>query len=246
MAVTPVVRSVIVLMILVLGNAVAPFSMAHGDLQERIEAITVQILSNQASPELWLHRADLNRQHGDFSAARSDLDRAAQLKPGWAVAHLQLARISFESGQFVDCERAATECLALEPSNADALVLRARSLVLLGKLERVVADYDAVLNSTNSAAPMPDIYLERARALAELQRWDDAIRGLDAGMARLGATPSLALPAIEYEWKRGDFDSALARLERARGFFSEKGYAKLRAEIFMQRAGTQQGPPRNL
>ncbi|MEI6808090.1 MAG: tetratricopeptide repeat protein [bacterium] len=245
MAATRVVGQVIILMVFIAGSAVTPFAMAHGDLQERIAAITVQILANQAAPELWLQRADLNRQHGDFSAARSDLDHATQLKPGWAAVHLQLARISFDSGQFVDCEQAATECLKLESSNIDARVLRARSLVQLGKLERVVADYDVVLNSTNSAAPMPDLYLERARALAGLQRWDDAIRGLDAGMARVGATPALALPAIEYERKRGAFGAALARLERARGFFSEKGYGKMRVEILQQRDSEQPAPPNN-
>jgi tetratricopeptide (TPR) repeat protein len=123
----------------------------------------------------------------------------------------------------------------MEPSNADALVLRARAQVQLGEPARAIADYDAALNATNAAAELPDLYLERARALAGMKRWEDAIRGLDAGMKRLGATPSLAFPAIEYERQRGAFDAALTRLESAKGFFSAASYGRLRTEILKQK-----------
>jgi tetratricopeptide (TPR) repeat protein len=213
-------------------------AFAHGDLHERIAAVTAQIQTNPASPGLWLQRADLHRQHGEFAAAKNDLDHAAQLKPGWPAAHLQRARISFDTEKFSDCELAATACLNLEPTNADALVLRARSLVQLKEFTRAAADYDAVLDATNSAAPLPDLYLERARAHAAVENWDAAIHGLDAGMKRIGATPSLALPAIEFERQRGAFDTALERLDRAKGFFNDGSYTRLRGEILKQ-AGRQ-------
>jgi predicted Zn-dependent protease len=211
-----------------------PRAAAHGDLHERIEALTSQILTNQSAPELWLLRADLRRQHGEFAAALTDLDHAARLKPRWAAASLQRARICYDSEQFPATIRAASDCLQLTPANADALVLRARARIRLKKFARAAADYDAVLNATNSPPPLPDLYLERARAQAELQRWDDALRGLDAGMARLGATPSLAFPAIEYERQRGAFDAALERLTRAKNFYNAESYARLRAEILNQ------------
>jgi tetratricopeptide (TPR) repeat protein len=208
---------------------------AHGDLHARIEAISAQILTNQASSALWLQRADLNRQHGALDAAREDLNHAIRLRPDFAAVHLQRARIDFAAAQFPECVHAATECLAMEPSNADALVLRARAQVQLGEPACAIADYDDVLNATNAAAVLPDLYLERARALAGMKRWDDAIHGLDEGMKQLGATPSLAFPAIEYERARGAYDAALSRLERARGFFSEASYGRLRAEISRQK-----------
>jgi tetratricopeptide (TPR) repeat protein len=207
---------------------------AHGDLHERIAAVTAQIQTNLANPDLWLLRADLHRQHSEFDDALTDLDHAAQLKPDWAAAHLERARLCFDTAKFPECEHAASECLKLDPTNPDALVLRARSFAQLKEYSRAAADYDAVLNVTNSAAPLPDLYLERARAQAAVENWDAAIHGLDAGMKRLGATPSLALPAIEYERARGAFDAALERLERAKGFFNEESYAKSRAEIMVQ------------
>jgi tetratricopeptide (TPR) repeat protein len=234
MITVPIFRRMIVALAILASCAFTPCLRAHGDLHERIATLTAQILTNQAVPELWLQRADLNREHGEYDAAISDLDRAAQLRPGWSAVPLQRARISYDTGKFAGCELAATDCLKLDPANADALVLRARAFVQMGKPALAIADYDAVLNATNSAASLPDLYLERSRALASLKRWDEAIAGLDAGMKRLGSTPSLALPAIDYERQRGHFDAALARLAQARKFFSEESYNQLRTEILQQ------------
>ncbi len=226
-------RPTVVLIFSVLGFFPAPVG-AHGDLHDRIEVVSAQILTNQTAPELWLLRADLQRLHGEFAAAGKDLDQVMQLKPGWTPAFLLRARLDFDLEKFSECEAAATACLKLQSACDDALVLRARARVHLGKLQTAVADYDTVLKATNATAPPPDLYLERARALAALKRWDDALEGLDAGMKRLGATPSLALPAIDFERQRGEFDKALARLEQARKFFNAEGYAKMRAEILEQ------------
>jgi len=228
------VKPSIVALMFATGCILTPNALAHGDLDERIAAVSAQLVTNSTAPELWLQRADLNREHGDYPAALADLAHAAQLRPNWTAVSLQRARIWYDDGKFSQCEYAATECLKLKSNNADALVLRARALVQLGKPARAIADYDTVLNATNSAAPLPDLYLERARALASLKRWDEAIAGLDAGMKRLGSTPSLALPAINYERQCGHFDAALARLEQARKFFSGESYNQLQTEILQQ------------
>lgn len=224
----------LIFLVIVAGCNFAPRASAHGDLHDRIAALSAQLGTNAGNAELWLQRADLQRQHEDFPAALADLEHVQQLKPDWPATALQRARIQFDAKNFSACETAATDCLKLEPGNADARVLRARSLVQLGKPELAVADYDAVLNATNTAAPLPDLYLERARALAVQERWAEAIRGLDAGRQRLGDTPSLALPAMAYERQRGDIAAALARLEQARRFFDAQAYAALRAELLKE------------
>lgn len=215
-------------------SGAAQHATAHGDLHERIVALTGQLRTNRTNPDLWLRRADLHRQHGEFKSAQADIGKAARLRPAWAATSLQRARVFSDMGKLPDAISAATDCLKLDSSNADALVIRARALVRLNKSAPAIADYDAVLNDTNSAPPLPDLYLERARAQAELKRWDDAIRGLDAGVSRIGATPSLALPAIGYERQRGNFTAALERLERAKSFFNADSHARLREEILKQ------------
>lgn len=205
--------------------------VAHGDLHDRILALSAQLTTNQTEPELWLRRADLNRQHGDFAAASNDLAQAAALRPGWPPVALQRARIAFDMSDFSGCIRAATECIQAKPFRDEALMLRARSLVGLKQFADAVADYNTLLAGTNFSYSLPDLYLERARAQAALQRWADAVRGLDEGIARLGLTPALALPAIDYERQRGAFAAALQRLERSQPFLAAADFARIRSEL---------------
>ncbi len=216
-----------------LASATPPAG-AHGDLHERIRALSQQIQTNAGAAGLWLERADLNRQHGDVISARADAVVAARIKPDWPATLLEQARIEFDAAQLSSAADFATGCLELAPAIADALVIRARCGAALGKYAAAVTDYNRVLTLTNGPRPVPDLYLERARAQAALGRLEDAVRGLDEAIARIGATPSLALPALEYERARGDFDAALARAGRARKFFSAEMFHALRADILLQ------------
>ena len=223
---------------LIVSLSLASPAHAHGDLHERIAALSAQISTNQNDATLWLQRADLERQHAEFSTAQTDLDHAAQLRPGWASVALQRARLAFDCGNFPATIRAAGDCLQLDPTNADAFVLRARSRGRLHQLEPAIADYDAVLNRTNAAAPLPDLFLERARAQVEIKNFAAASAGLDDAMRQFGETPSFALPAIEYDRQRGAFTNALARLERAEKFFDRESFLALRGEIHLQAGRT--------
>lgn len=204
---------------------------AHGDLHERIQTLTQQLQTNAGNADLWLQRADLNRQHGDYLLATADASEASRLRPDWPAAVLERARIEFDTGTPAAAAASATACLQLDAANPDALILRARCRTQLGQLAGAVADFNRALAPTNGPRPLPDLYLERARAQAALGRLAEAARGLDEGMARLGETPSLALPALEYDRARGDFAGALARVERAQKFFPPEKFLALRGEM---------------
>ena len=225
-------KGVVTLMLVAIGFNVARLqARAHGDLHERIQALTQQIHTNSANAELWLQRADLHRQHGEFIRATTDTAEAARLKPDWPAALLERARIYSDTGQFAAAVDSATACLRLDGANPDALVIRARCRVKLGQLAEAVADYNGVLAPTNGPRPLPDLYLERARAQTALGRFAAAVRGLDEGLARLGQTPSLALPALEYERESGDWEAALERVERVRQFLTPESFHAMRGEI---------------
>ncbi len=214
--------------------AFPPQTLAHGDLHERILALTQQIRTNTASPELRLQRADLCRQHGDYPGATADAAEALRLQPDWPAAILQRARIQFDAGQAAAAADSATACLRLDAASPDALVIRARSRLQLGLLADAVTDFNRVLAPKNGPRPLPDLYLERARAQAALGQLTNAVCGLDEGLMRLGETPSLALPALEYERALGDFAAALARVERVRKFFTPENFLALRGEVLLQ------------
>lgn len=207
-------------------------SWAHGDLDERIEALSRVVAESPQRAEVWLQRADLRRQHGEFSEALADTQKALQLQPDWPPALLQTARILLDQQQYVLALEAANACLTRDPGNADALVIRARSHTHLADTNAAIGELSAALVETQH--PTPDLYLERARLQAGLGRFSDAVDGLDEGMARLGETPSLAYPAFEYEREAGDFGAALARLEKLGHFMRRETFLTLKGEVLLE------------
>lgn len=205
------------------------FALAHGDLDQRIQGLSLELAKDATQAELWLKRASLYRQHGELAAALSDVREALQLKPDWPAAQLQLARILLDLQRHAPARVAADVCLARDPGNPDALVIRSRCYTHLGDTNAAISDLSAVL--AGGDRPQPDLYLERAHLQVAQGLWMDAVNGLDEGMERLGKTPSLAFPALDYECKAGEFEAALARLEELQRFMSREQYLTQKARL---------------
>lgn len=209
-------------------------ALAHADLEEQIAAITVRLSQHPAnSADLYLQRGDLHRQHAEFDDARADFAKAEELKPGWDAVAIERARTFSDEGKFADALTLTDTLLQKEPRHVEALILHARALVKLGKADAAVTDYTTALSQI--ARPSPDLYLERAAAQATSGKVDDAIRGLDDGLAKLGPIPSLQLPVIDYERQLGRFDVALTRVDKIIATASRKeSWLALRGEILAQ------------
>jgi tetratricopeptide (TPR) repeat protein len=193
-----------------LGLAIPTAMFAHGDLHVRIAAMTEQIAKNPDNARLFLERGELHREHQDWKAAEADYDRAERLDP-------KLSRVDFCRGEMlVDSGDLKAACamfdryLTREPEDGHALVARARALVKLGKREAAVADFTSAIRLL--AEPQPEFFLERAQALLADGRVEEALRGLDEGVKRLGPIVTLQLYAIDLELGRKAYDAALARL----------------------------------
>lgn len=212
--------------------ATAATGWAHGNLHERIADLTRVLDRDPARAELWLERAELRRQDGELVEALADVGQAARWKRDWPPVFLERARILFDQEQWEPALAAAGDCLDREPENADARVIRALCRARLGDPDPAIADLNVVLQGPQR--PRPDLYLERARWQAQLGRWGDAVAGLDEGLRRLGETPSLAFPALEYQRSGGDFEGALARLETLRRFMSPESLLATRGELLVQ------------
>jgi tetratricopeptide (TPR) repeat protein len=197
-----------------MGSAVRP-TTAHEAIHDQIAAVTDQIRQEPRNPLLYLKRGGLHTSHGDWEAALGDYDRAAKLDPSLTAVDLGRGRALLTAGQFHSAKDALTRFLARQPNHAEALVLRARALVHLGALDASAADYTrAIASSARLDRPNPDYYLERARVVAARgpQHVEEALHGLDEGMAQLGPLVSLQLYAIELELSTDRTQAALARL----------------------------------
>jgi tetratricopeptide (TPR) repeat protein len=205
-------RALVILTLAAAGLSPARVVRAHGPAQERISVLTAAIARDPANLDLMIERADLYRETGNLSRSLADYDRVLRLDPARNV-HLGRALVLLQQQRFNDALAAADATIVREPGDPRAWRVRAKTLAGLDR----DAEAESALDQAIALAdpPLPDDYLQRSELLASLEspRLDDAIAGLDEGLARLGPAVTLQLLAIELERQRGTFDSALARLD---------------------------------
>ena len=104
--------------------------------------------------------------------------------------------------------------LGRKPNHAGGLVLRARARGEQNDPLGAADDLDQAIDRME--APMPGIYLERARILRGVGpvTTERLLAGLDAGVNRLGPVVALVALAIDIEAERNRVDSALEWLNR--------------------------------
>jgi len=189
---------------------------AHPGFDERLEVADRRVAEAPGDPAAYLDRAELQRRHGDWPAALADLERAAEQSRASPPPELAYERglALLDAGRAREAEAALDAYLERAPGSPAGHAARGRARAAQGRQREAADDFAAAIE--HQPVPLPEYYLERARALAAAggaQR-DEALRTLDEGMLRLGAVPSLGLAAVDLELERGAVDAALARLER--------------------------------
>lgn len=187
---------------------------AHPGLDEQIAAVSERIAQDPERAELLLRRGHLHRLHEDWSAAEADYLGARKLEPGLVEVDYLLGKLELERGRPERARQLLERYLEQRPDHVGARVDRGRCLVRLDRHLDAAADFGRALEI--AANPGPGLYLEWARALAEAgdEHLDEAIRGLDAGLARLDRPVTLELLAVELELRLQRVDAALRRVDR--------------------------------
>ena len=194
--------------VLVLASTV----YAHESLHEQIVAITAKIKRDPKNATLYLQRAELYRLDRNWNRAGADYDRALRLQPNLEIVDLARGKMLFESRRFQSAKLALDRFLRRQPDHFEGLVTRARVLASTSARLQSADDFTRAIALTTT--PEPELYLERARVLAGDKRYvEDALRGLDEGIERLGPLVTLQLAAIDIELGRKNYDAALVRLD---------------------------------
>lgn len=185
---------------------------AHGDLHDQIAEVTRRIARRPMDARLYFKRGELHRLHGERKAALADYDRAARRDPALAEVDLGRGKALFGADRLVESRGAFERLLAKQPGHADARLCLARVFVRLRLPEEADVEFARAIRL--AGRPKPDLYFERAAALAASGRLHAAIRVIDEGIARLGPLASLEDLGVSIERRRGNSDGALARLDR--------------------------------
>jgi tetratricopeptide (TPR) repeat protein len=192
-----------------------PFQLhADGTYHEKLVALDERLASDPADATAWFQRGCLCLSTGDWQVALAGLEKTDRLAPGRFATDLPRGQALAAGGHFEMARTVLADFIAAHPDHAGALAARARVLSRLGRIEDSAADYRAALGRMPDAEP--DFILEVADAMAKRGLNNEALAVIDAGIKRLGQTPSLVLKAVEMEMAAAQFDAALRRVDAVR------------------------------
>jgi tetratricopeptide (TPR) repeat protein len=229
-----VFRLAIVIAIFMMGVGTASTGFAHADIDERLMLANAAIADNPNNPLHYLKRGELHRIHRDWKSALSDYEKAATLNTGIPDIQFYTGRMWLQAGQPELAKKDLDRFLLLKPRHAKALLYRGRALALLGKPLQAVDNLTDAIRFQESH--FPDLYLERAKLLiaAGPDYRDDALKGLEEGMSKLGPIVTLVQSAIEIEMGQGRYEAALGRLDNlAEGIKNRTPWLSKRGDILL-------------
>jgi tetratricopeptide (TPR) repeat protein len=210
-------------------------SPAHEDLEIQISRLSRQIEREPDRAILYFRRGELHRMHEDWKAAREDLQRAAVRDPEMAAVDLALGRVCNQTGDAAGAKAALDRFLALRPEHAEGLIERARARAQLGDRPGAVKDYSSAIDRMEE--PWAQNFLERSEVLRSDGRLDEAIRGLEEGLRRIGPALPIQLALIDLELEGGRVDAALARLDAVSAASERKDLWLVRRGEILRGAG---------
>jgi tetratricopeptide (TPR) repeat protein len=184
---------------------------AHGDLHPRIVALTEQFKREPTNAMLVFERGELHRTHRDFTNALADYDLAEKLNPKLPLLNFCRGRLFLEAEQpnlalpFLD------KYLSRATNDPVAFATRARVRFQLKQFRESANDFTRAIALAPTGSP--EYYIERADSLAAAGAADEAVRGLDEGIARMGQLITLNLRAVELETSLKRYDAAVKRLD---------------------------------
>jgi tetratricopeptide (TPR) repeat protein len=199
-----VFRTLAALLILASGTALR----AHPEIEDALSRLNAQIAEKPDEADLYVQRGELYAKHEEWIVAEANYLRAAELAPSHRRLSYVRGALELATGRPADACTHLDAALQKDPTNPEALILRARAKVALTDRTAALAGFNAALDLI--ASPPPDLYLERSKLLPPAA----AVQSLDEGVARLGPVVTLHLAAIALEEQMGRIDDAVSRINR--------------------------------
>lgn len=187
------------------------WARAHGDLHERIVALTKDIEQSPTNATLYFQRGELHRIHREWTNALADFDRAVKYDPSLSRVEFCRGRLWFEADEPEKALVSLDRYIARQTNDVEAFAVRGRAHARVRSFREAASDFTHAIALVPSGSP--ELYIERAHALNALGAKPEALRGLDEGIRRMGPLVTLELPAIDLEVDLKRYDAALARIE---------------------------------
>lgn len=186
---------------------------AHGDSKETLAILDHRIEAEPNSVAHLLERSEIQRRRGNFDTAIHDLLHAKSIAPADHRVDYFLGLNCLDKGDLANAETALRRYVETVPDSPSGRVALARTLSAQHRHLDAAEEYDLAI--AVQPAPVPDHYLDRARAYRAAGEGyhHRAIEGLDEAMRQLGPLIALQNLAIEIELARDNARGAIDRID---------------------------------
>lgn len=189
------------------------YTLAHGDLHEKIQRLSAQIEADSSNIDLYLQRGQTYFQHEDFEPAIADFKKVLDLDDEIAIAQLYLAQSFAKTGNQLEALEKVNLYLSLQPYNLEGIQTRATIHSIMEMYEEAASDYALVLDLSTTYRPEIFVNAANAELLAHPANIERAISYLESGIDKMGFLITLYTYVIELASKNNRIDYALIKLD---------------------------------
>ncbi len=194
-------------------GALAQSQFEAGQIWEARQTITKAIAERDDIVELQLLHARIDLAAKSPANAFTAYSNALSLDSSNVEALLGVSQLGLQIGYLRESEDAADRILTLDPRQQDALIIKGLHNVIKHHYADTLANADAILaNAPTSEGGL----ILKARALALLNRSDEALTVVENARKASGDSRGVGMTLLELYRQRGDGPAMVAELERLR------------------------------
>ncbi len=183
---------------------------AHGDLHERIVAVTKEIKSNPDSAFLYLKRGELYFQHEEPKKSLKDYLKCQSLGYKSHRLDYSMASTHRDLGNLETANQILSNILAADHQHVRAHRLKGKVLMELEQFHEAALSFERVISYATGT--LPENYLEASLAWEKCEdetHYCEAIETIENGISKLGNLPIFYNRLITLNRKIEDFGSVL-------------------------------------
>jgi tetratricopeptide (TPR) repeat protein len=182
------------------------FCYAHGDIHERINFVTEDISASPNDAMLYIKRAALYLDDGDYGNTILDIEYVEKLEgPEFAPSFLVLAKMCYKMETFDAALKHIDDFLLLEPDHVLGLLTKAKILVAQEKNDLAADYYKLAIDKTTTL--LPQNFIDLIDAFRNAGQLDQAFQYYEIAQMKFGNLLVLDLMAIEISEIRSDFST---------------------------------------
>jgi len=181
--------------------------MAHGDFDELIKELNVEIENDSGNAELFLKRAVLFLNHNEPKMSIQDLKKCKQLGLNSVEVDLNMAKSYKALEKYKKGLAIVDAVLGNNQDHVNALLLKAELLSDLTEYTKSAMYYETAVEK--ATVNLPENYLAAAAAWEKANNIGQSITVLEKGIADLGELPVFYLKLKEIAEERNRFREAV-------------------------------------